>query len=126
MILDTSVLVDIDRGRNLERIDRLPDTWHAISAATYMELCVGRYRNDVGKVEFEKIDENLEILPVTKGVADKAGQIFADLMDEGVPIEINDTYIAATAVIHGQPVLTNNADHFERVKHIEVVDWSDL
>ncbi|MDY6766013.1 MAG: PIN domain-containing protein [Candidatus Nanohaloarchaea archaeon] len=126
MILDTSVLVDIDRGKHLERLQNLEGQWHAISAATYMELATGKHRNDVPQEEFENVKTVLEIIPVSTGIADKAGQFLAQLLENGEPVGTNDLYVAATAAVHDQPVLTSDVDDFRRVPDIAVVDWREL
>jgi len=126
MIIDSSVLVDIDRGENLERLDRFDTSGHSISSATLMELSTGRYLNNTPVSEFRRLRENLEIIPVGETVADKAGNIMAKLIQEGQTIEINDVYIAATALVHGEALLTGNAEHFNRVDGLEVVNWEKL
>lgn len=126
MIIDSSVLIDIDQGKNKERLDRLNESSYAISAVTLMELSTGRYLNDLPDSDFQKIFDNLEIIPVDKEVADKAGKIMAKLMDKGQRIEINDIYIAATSIIHDQTILTANTKHFERLEKAKTVDWENI
>ncbi|MFB6294550.1 MAG: type II toxin-antitoxin system VapC family toxin [Candidatus Nanohaloarchaea archaeon] len=126
MILDTSVLVDIDRGDHLDRLDALEGRWHAISAATYMELATGRYRNDVPADRFDTVDAVLEILPVSQEVADTAGRFLAELLEQGERVGINDLYVGATAAVQQQPVLSGDVSDFERIPEIRVVDWSEL
>jgi tRNA(fMet)-specific endonuclease VapC len=126
LILDTSVLVDIDRGNHLERLEQIDNNWHAISTATLMELAVGKYRNNVPDEKFATIHDNLEILHITNDIADTAGNILANLIDSGTSIEINDTYIAATALIHNKPVLTANTQHFNRIDNLNIIDWNTL
>jgi len=118
--------VDLDRGRNTERVDRLPENVYLISAATLMELSTGRNLNDASEKEFQRVFDNLEIVPVDRKVADKAGEIMADLIDRGERIEINDVYISATCRVHSEPVLTANTEHFERVQGVEVRDWERI
>lgn len=126
MIIDSSVLIDIDQGRGLEKLDKIPEDRHSISSATYMELSTGKYLNDTPDSNFEEISKNLQIIPIDEEIADKAGKIMASLIEEGDRIEINDIYIAATAFKHGEKILTSNTEHFERIEGLKVVDWKDL
>lgn len=126
MIIDTSVLVDIDRGKNAERIDKISGENHVISSATLMELSTGRYLNDTPESEFRKLFKNLEIIPIDTETADKAGEIMAQLIKEGEKIEINDVYIAATAIKTGEPILTGNTEHFDKINDIETINWDRL
>lgn len=126
MIIDSSVLVDLDQGKGLEKIERIPDGKHSISSAAYMELATGKHLNDAPDSRFESIGQNLEILPVDGEVAERAGEVMADLIESGQRIEINDVYIAATALEYGEKVLTSDVEHFRRVEGVEVIDWEKL
>jgi predicted nucleic acid-binding protein len=126
MIVDTSVLADIDRGIGTDRLERLEDRRFRVSAASIMETSVGMHRHGVSSEDFEKLLENVEVVPIDSEIAEAAGRLFAKLEDSGDMIEINDYYIAATAAVLEQPVLTGNADHFARIGEIEVVDWNEI
>jgi len=126
MIIDSSVLIDIDRGDNIERLDKLDFSNSLISSATIMEISTGRYMRNVPASEFQKIYENLEVVPVNREIADTAGKIMAELIQKGERVEINDIYIAATSLVYNEPVLTGNAEHFERIEGLEVIDWEKL
>lgn len=126
MIIDSSVLIDIDQGRGLEKLDKIPGDRHSISSATYMELSTGKHLNDTPDSNFEEITKNLQIIPIDEEIADKAGEIMASLINEGDRIEINDIYIAATALKYREKILTSNTEHFERIEGLKVVDWEGL
>lgn len=126
MIIDSSVLIDIDQGRGLEKLDKLPDDRHSISSSTYMELATGKYLNETPDSKFEEISKNLQIIPVNQKIADRAGKIMADLIEKGERIEINDIYIAATALEYEEKVLTSNIKHFERIEGLKIVNWNAL
>jgi predicted nucleic acid-binding protein len=122
MIIDSSVLIDIDRGS--EKYEKIPGGRHSVSSATFMEMSVGVNLGAGGGLD--SIRENLDVIPVDEKVAEKAGEITAELKRRGEPIDINDVYIAATAVTHQEPVLTANTKHFEKVDAVEVIDWEEL
>lgn len=96
-----------------------------LKLADNLRIATGKYRNQVPDSRFEKIDEQLEIIPVNIEVADKAGEIMARLMDQEETIGINDSYIAATALLFSQPVVTADTDDFEKTD-VETIDWNQL
>ena len=56
MILDSSVLVDIDKGKGKEKLEKVDGKRFSISAATLMELSVGKYQKNVPESRLTSID----------------------------------------------------------------------
>jgi tRNA(fMet)-specific endonuclease VapC len=131
-ILDTAVLVDIDRGVADERVERLDkEGRHAVSVVTVTELLVGverRYGDDEideARKKTERLLSRFDVVPVTRPIASEAGSTIAELRDGGFPLhDLHDVYVASTAKLRDVPVLTANVDHFERIKGVDVVDWN--
>ncbi|WP_199245083.1 type II toxin-antitoxin system VapC family toxin [[Phormidium] sp. ETS-05] len=63
------------------------------------------------------------ILPITDETVVKAADIYADLRQRGVPIGDADILIAASALIRGWAVVTNNEAHFQRIPELQVINW---
>ena len=133
-LVDTSVVIDIDRGNAGDRVITLDDEGrHAISAVTITELRLGvtkRYdqgtdaRRDALKA-LDRLCARFELLPVDRPVSVAAADIIAALQQRGEPLnDLHDVYIAATAYTEQLPVLTANVDDFDRIDGIDVVDWS--
>lgn len=133
-LVDTSVVIDIDRGNAGDRVITLDDEGrHAISAVTMTELRLGvtkRYdqgtdaRRDALKA-LDRLCARFELLPVDRPVSVAAADIIAALQQRGEPLnDLHDVYIAATAYTEQLPVLTANVDDFDRIDGIDVVDWS--
>ena len=133
-LVDTSVVIDIDRGNAGDRVTTLDDEGrHAISAVTMTELRLGvtkRYdqgtdaRRDALKA-LDRLCARFELLPVDRPVSIAAADIIAALQQRGEPLnDLHDVYIAATAHTEQLPVLTANVDDFDRIDGIDVVDWS--
>ncbi len=95
---------------------------HIVSSATVMEISTGFYRSGRDAMMLDEFISPLTIVPIDQKVARKAGKIAVDLIDERKRIEINDLYIAATALLHEETVLTTNVEHYERIEDIEVAD----
>ena len=133
-LLDTSVVVDIDRGGVDRRVARLDDEGrHAISVVTVSELRLGvnkLYEADTPAYDdaVEDLDRLLarfDIADITRPIATVAADIIATLRTQGaMPNDLHDVYIAATARTAQLPVLTANVDHFERIDDVRVVDWT--
>jgi len=62
----------------------------------------------------------LRLAPVTAAVAEQWATLRVLLLDAGKRMEINDSWIAATAMALGMPVLTQD-DGFARVEGLEVI-----
>jgi tRNA(fMet)-specific endonuclease VapC len=61
-----------------------------------------------------------KVLPLTDDIIDQAADIYAGLHKQGKPIGDADVLIAATALIHGVTVVTNNERHFTRVPGLQI------
>jgi tRNA(fMet)-specific endonuclease VapC len=59
-------------------------------------------------------EPDVEIPPMDFSIADRYGQLVADLRRKGTPIPTNDIWIAATALENGARLLTADR-HFERI-----------
>lgn len=133
-LLDTSVLVDIDRGGVDRRVKQLDDEGrHAISIVSVTELYLGvnkRYGSDSdahrdATEDLERLLSRFAVVPIDRATAIAAAEIIAGLQDRGVSLhDLHDVYIGATARTERLTVLTANVDHFERIDDVQVVDWN--
>lgn len=112
-LVDTSVLVAVEKGRPL-REESLPER-SAVSIVTIAELRAGVLTapdiesRDRRMVTLEGI-LGAAILPVEARVARAWAQMRAYLAASGRRVTINDMWIAATAAAHEIPVVTQDAD----------------
>lgn len=135
-LCDTSVLVDIDRGGVDDRVDRLDDEGrHAVSTVTVTELRLGvnkRYSEDDERRQdaldgLDRLLARFEIIDADRAVATAAADIIASLQEQGKPLnDLHDIYIAATARTEQLSVLTANVGHFDRIRDVTVVDWTEF
>jgi predicted nucleic acid-binding protein len=116
-LLDTSVLIASETGRALDDA-RLPSE-AAVSAITVAELHVGVLA--AGDVEtrarrLATLDavSDIEILHVDEAVAASWALLRVHLAEAGRRLNVNDLWIAATALAHNVPVVTQD-DDFEPV-----------
>jgi len=127
VLIDTSVLVNVERRRlSLERA--VGERERAISVITASELLHGVHRATDDRLRarrqafVEYLISSIEPLPITITVARAHAEIWAGLERNGEAIGAHDMWIAATAVSHGMEIATANANEFERVPGLSVVD----
>ncbi len=60
-------------------------------------------------------------MPLTEGAAERAGRILAGLENKGQPIYARDLFVGAIAVEEGFAVLTENIEHFARIRDLQVI-----
>lgn len=112
-LADTSVFIANETGRPL-RVERLPDRL-AVSVITVGELRAGV----LAAVDLETRDRRLATLtavlaldpvPVDEAVAAAWARLRVILRDLGRRIGVNDSWIAATAIALGVPLVTQDGD----------------
>jgi tRNA(fMet)-specific endonuclease VapC len=122
--LDTSFLIDVLDGDEAVRavmtdLDERSER-HGVAPVTATELWIGA---NLGSVrEFHRTEELLESLlwlEFDRGCARRAGRLQAELVDSGSPLAFNDCVIAATALEHGEELVTGDAD-FEDVPDLRI------
>ena len=118
--LDASVIVELERGKlSLKEITQY-DVF--ISSVVVAEIFTGTYlRRDSKKAtsKARKLLSMFEVVPFDFEIAEIVGKINAYLISNGLPIEFEDTVIAATFIRkRGDVLVTNNAKHFRRIPEI--------
>lgn len=129
MIQDTAFVLDLLNGdENAVETLRLIEQEsrpQKLSAMTALELHEGVVRANHPEEERRAVLDVLDsktILPADRTVMKRAGEISGSLFERGLQIGREDCVIAATALLEGEPVLTRDADHYERVDGLDV--WS--
>ncbi|MFC6906027.1 type II toxin-antitoxin system VapC family toxin [Halalkalicoccus tibetensis] len=130
MIVDTDVLIDVMQGddRATGRIGDLESRRIPLrlSSVSLFELYHGIER--VGdpanrRQRIEAVLDSKQVYPADSAVMKKAGRIDGRLAAEGRAVGMGDTIIAATGLVHEEPVLTRNVDHFERIDGLTVESY---
>lgn len=122
ILLDTSIIVDVDRGKRavIETCKELTRKHSAlVSTVTVSEILTGSYlRPDYPRAvaKAKKILGQFTWISLDGAVAEKLAQLNAYLIAEGQPIEYQDNAIAATCLATESDILlTNNIEHFTRI-----------
>ena len=115
-VADTSVFIAAETGRVLD-VDRLPDEI-AVSIITIGELRAGVLAAADVTTRDRRLSTlmralELQPIPVDESVADAWARLRILLRDHGLRMPINDSWIAATAIALGVPIVTQDADYLE-------------
>jgi predicted nucleic acid-binding protein len=109
-LLDTSVFIARE-GRGLDTA-RIPDEV-SVSVVTYAELRAGVLAATELDVRSRRLSTlqavgDLEPLPIDTAVADEWARLRLLLAKARRRVDVNDTWIAATALAHGVPVVSQD------------------
>lgn len=63
------------------------------------------------------------VLPITDDVIIKAADIYASLKQNGSIISDADILVAAIAIVNDLVLVTNNTNHFSRIKGLKLDNW---
>ena len=112
-MLDTSVFIASESGRPLD-VERLPRE-SAISAVTVAELHVGVLAAKDLPARARRLATleavaDIELLPVDAQVAASWALLRVHVAQANRKVNVNDLWIAATALAHGVPVVTQDDD----------------
>lgn len=122
-LADTSVFIATETGRSM-RLDRIPDRL-AVSIITIGELRAGVLAARDADSRTKRLSTltrvlGLDAAPVDDAVAEAWASLRVALRDRGRRMEVNDSWIAATAISLGLPLVTLD-DDFGDVPGLEVI-----
>jgi predicted nucleic acid-binding protein len=123
-LLDTSVFIARETNRRID-IDLLPEE-SAVSVVTIAELRWGVLMAVDDESRARRLDtltaaQRLQPIPVDERVAAAWALLRQRLKAAGTKMEINDSWIAATAIAHGWPVATQDAGFPDSVPELTVI-----
>lgn len=128
-LVDTDILSEFLRGtaRAVENAEKYLQEYDGInfSIITYYEIMNGLLYKDARKQlqKFTDFADLNKVLPLTISATKQAAEIYAELKKAGQPIGHTDCLIAGIALTNGLQLVSNNTDHFKRVKGLELVNW---
>ena len=129
-MLDTDILSEFLRGnpKVISKVDEYIEEYGSISLSiiTYYEILNGLLYKDANKQlkKFEEFTALNKVIPLTLRMAKTAAVIQADLRKKGTEIGHTDTLIASIALTSELQLVTNNTEHFKRVKGLVIANWT--
>jgi predicted nucleic acid-binding protein len=122
-VLDTSVFIAVEQGRGLTR--SLPDQV-GVSVVTLAELELGVLMARDADVRAQRLATLMRVreqasgLPIDQRISSAYARLAAGELSAGRRPRINDTWIAATAVVHGAEIWTQD-DDFTAFEDLDIV-----
>lgn len=129
-MLDTDILSEFLRGnpKVISKMDEHLSIYGFInlSIITYYEILNGLLYKDAKKqlTKFEEFVELNKVIPLTLRMAKTAAGIQANLRNKGMEIGHTDTLIAGICMTSELQLISNNTDHFKRIKGLELANWA--
>jgi len=131
LCIDTSVAVDLMRGRKPHYRARLDAASHAkatfhLSTIVLHELLLGVRLSARPEHQMRLVDHFRSGMVTHDWSADDAAEaaaIRAELIKSGLRIELPDIQIAGQARVRGWSVVTANKKDFSRIAGLSLIDW---
>ena len=125
VLVDTDVYSFLMRGGESAEIygSHVEGKLLAISFVTVGELYFGAYKRKWGPDRLN-LSERLKaavIVPYDVEVCKRYAEIRAGLEAKGTPVGANDMWIAACAIRHSIPLVSNNRAHFEGIPNLILI-----
>jgi predicted nucleic acid-binding protein len=122
-LADTSIFVGLEAQRF--EAEQVEDFEWGISTVTLGELRLGvlQARDPVAasrRLSTYQLAQRFEALPVDSAVSDVWALLVSKLRAAGRKAPVNDSWIAATAIAHGIPVVTQDND-YDDMPDLEVI-----
>ncbi len=122
MLLDTNIFIDLLRDYR-PAVDAFKRVLHGQKASciTKFELIIGAK----DKKELNHMFKNLNItstdfLPITPEISEKAEYILRSFnLSYGINIE--DSFVAATALVYNEELVTRNTKHFDFIPNLKLL-----
>ena len=129
ILVDTDWVVDYLKAKQtaVDLLDSLVTEGLAISLITYGEIYEGVYyghnprQHEQGFLGFLR---GVDVLSISRPIMSEFARIRGELRARGQLIGDLDLLIAATALHHGLPLLTNNSRHFRRISQLTLYPTS--
>lgn len=124
--LETTFLIDLLKGKPeiLElknEIDK-SESSIAVAAPSIVEIWAGASQANLPKKEKAKINSvlsSIAVLPLDEKSAKEAGEIEANLLEQGITIETEDIMIAGISITNGEEILTRD-QHYAKIPGLKV------
>lgn len=127
-LIDTNTCIFYIKGKFdlMEKFQKVDPDNCFISEITLAELKFGvenSEKNEKNKEVLENFLTGIKIVPIFHSL-DLYAKEKARIRKLGTPIADFDLLIGVTSVSHNLIMVTNNSDHFKRIRGINLEDWT--
>ncbi|MDR0618343.1 MAG: type II toxin-antitoxin system VapC family toxin [Bacteroidales bacterium] len=123
ILVDTSIFIDYYRKSNKDKalLTELIDNYNlAISTITVFEIFNG-IKNEQETEFWDTLFNIIKQIPFNSEIAILSANIYQNLKRANQIIELNDLFIATTAVYSNLPIVTFNKNHFKRISGLQLL-----
>ncbi len=129
VLVDTDVYSYLMSGKNYAKLylPHVDGKLMAISFVAVGELYFGAYRRKWGQERLDDLRDRLRsavIVPYDDAVCKTYAEIKTSVESKGSNVSDNDLWIAACALRHAIPLVTNNRKHFDQIPGLVVISES--
>jgi tRNA(fMet)-specific endonuclease VapC len=128
-LIDTSVLIAMERGQIDLSALMTPNDQIAIAAITASELLHGVHRASTARTKavreafVEGLLARVPVLSFHLVTARIHARLWAELAGEGIVVGAHDLLIAATALVAGATIATRDTRSFPKIPGLQLVHW---
>lgn len=126
-LIDTDTLIDFAHGDGnaIRVVETIVSEGVALSVISLAEYLRGAYVSRQGERERELLRQfqrltQAPVFSVDEQIAEKYGEVQADLTKRGLKGNNFDVLIAATAMAHGLTLVTGNVKDFKKIEGLKV------
>ena len=122
MLLDSTVFIDFIRGYK-PAVEVFEQLFHgqSTSVLTKLELIVGiKSKKDIKSIETLLRALRITVLPITEEVSNTAETILVKFYHSH-RIGMLDSFIAATALVYDEELITSNKKHFDFIPDLKLL-----
>lgn len=126
MILDTTFIIDLLNGDNnsVEKSKEIDDKNIPVFTTSVSVFEMWQGLEDIkSKEKLDKINillTNIGLLNLDLESAKIGGKIHAELNNQGLQIQPEDSMIAGICIKNNKKIVTRNVKHFNRIKDLEI------
>lgn len=127
-ILDTDICIYWLKGisKIRDKVEHIGINNINTTIITAAELYHGAFHSKKVKENLKGVENFIKIiepLPITKNIAKRFGRIKSELKKKGEIIDNFDILIASIVLDNNGVLVTNNTEHFNRIKKLWIENW---
>lgn len=123
ILLDTNIVIYFLKNDpwTMRMMERLQESYFHISIVTWIETLTGSFYHGKKMPEIAEALSHFTRLPITEAVGYATAEIIEQEAMKGKRKNFQDSVIAATALVHRMPLMTNNPRDFRHLKKLKLI-----